>query len=123
MPAYTIVPASRLREIGTKLAALPKYQSSPGVTHCNEFLRDFGDEAFDYHGFAGQMANQIADLLKSGSQDWKKLFLTGQPDDLGTAFREAQSLANQGYFVVAALKLTTEHGHVAVVVIRPACPQ
>ena len=116
MPTYTIVPPEQLNVIGAALAANPKYAASHGVTHCNEFLDAFAVRTFDYHGFAGHMANEIAAFLKGGGDDWKSLWLTGPGGDLAAAFASAQDLANQGYFVVAGLGTSGPHGHCAVVV-------
>src|SRR5262249_6260321 len=116
MPSFVIAPATRLNEIGRELVASGAFVAQGEVTHCNEFLSAFAAKAFDYHGLDGKLANAIADFLRQGSDAWKLLFDSATSGDLAGAFASAQDLANQGFFVVAALKTTTAHGHCAAIV-------
>jgi len=79
-----------------------------GTTFCNVAVQYVGVVAFNYHGFDGMMADDMMDVLTTGS-DWITI-------DMATA----QGYANNGSFVVAGLKaidLKQAHGH--VVTIRP----
>jgi hypothetical protein len=81
----------------------PAFKPNGGITYCNQAVH-FISERLGFSGFKGMMANQMATFLKK-SKAWKQI-----------PFQEAQSRANDGQLVIAAVA-QNPHGHVAV--IRP----
>jgi len=80
----------------------PEYApTSDGTTHCNQFVSEVAT-ACGFKGFVGLMANDIADLISKNDQ-WSE-----------TPIDKAQTLANNGTLVIAAIK-GNPHGHVNVV--------
>jgi hypothetical protein len=103
----------------------PKYQASPGTTHCNEFLCDLVEDIIGGSCdalrqpdlSAAALANVQCEQLKN-SNKWKTMSFNSDPKQV---FADAQAAANNGYLVVVAYKNPDAgHGHVALVV--PAAP-
>ena len=106
-----------LTKTAKALATDPKYQPAGGTTRCSEFVRDFARTLLgrDVPELQGRASDQF-DWMAESSQ-WKSLKFEDKPQG---AFREAQTLADQGNLVVVAWKnphpTATNSGHVAIVV-------
>lgn len=94
-----------------------EYAAQGKVTQCSKFVRDFGTAVVgqEVPELAGQVKDQAKALAESA--DWRALPYAQNPQ---SAFREAQSLANEGRLVVVAwvnpAPTATDTGHIAAVV-------
>jgi hypothetical protein len=91
-----------------------------GRTKCNIFLNDYARQAYNYSGFQGKLANQIADFLakdeKAKTDGWNAID-ANKKQSLEERLKIAKKYADQGPFVVAVWKDESGGpGHVAVIV-------
>jgi hypothetical protein len=115
--AYQVQPPTKLNDTAEQLVKTGAYAPAADGTKCIIFLQDFAHACFSYTGFDGKVANQIVVFLRTGADDWERLYDVKQNDMLADALSTAQDHANQGRFVVIGLKNSDdEPGHVAVVI-------